>query len=163
MGRHEMRSVRAAGAQLDWVDLVHGEGVGARQGQTEPPAGGGGYLDECTTSELWTEARYRELSDMGLPQVWLHVAREIGYDRFMAMWRILDAALELRSDSDSMIEVQLRRYASFQRYQRNRFIESLVSMGLTPPQIQRKVREDLGEKLSLPHIRRLAKRRRVAA
>lgn len=100
---------------------------------------------------------------MGLPGVWLAVARELGYEAFLAMWRILDAAVELRSDSDSMIEVQLRRFGSLQRYQRNRFIEALVAAGLGPKEIRARVKAELGEDLSKRHIGRLSKGRRVGA
>lgn len=153
--------------QIDWVDQVHGptvvpaqQGVGARQGQGKASRRGGGYLHECTTPQVWEEAKIRELADMGMPSVWLAVAHEVGYDRFMAMWRILDAAVELRSDSDSMIEVKLRRFSSFQRYQRNRFIESLAPF-LDNRQIRDRVKADLGEKLTVHHVGRLAKRRRL--
>lgn len=146
---------------MDWVEQVHGEGVGARQGGGLPAAGGGGYLDECTPAELWADARLRELADMGLPKVWLEIAHDLGYEAFMRMWRRLDAAVELRSEAESMIEVQLRRYSSFQRYQRNRFIEALADMGLTGRQIRERVSADIGENLSISHIRRIVKPRRV--
>ncbi len=157
---HETRSAEPAGAQLDWVDLAREQGVGARQRHAQPTAGGGGYLDECTPSQLWEEARLRELAEMGLPQVWLDVAHEIGYEAFMRMWRVLDSAVELRSDAESMILVQMRRYASFQRFQRNRFIESLVAMGFSGAEIRERVKNELGEQLSLSHIHRMAKRLR---
>lgn len=160
---NENRSAATAGAQLDWVDGLAVQGVGARHRHDHAPQGGGGYLDECTAPELWQEAKFRELSDMGLPQVWLEVAHDIGYDAFMLMWRRLDAAVEMRSDTESMIEVQLRRYSSFQRYQRNRFIESLVDMGLSYREIHARVTNEIGEELSQSHIRRLAMRRRVKA
>ena len=157
----ERRSAAHAGAQLDWVDLAHGEGVGARQGHGQPTAGGGGYLGECIPPQLWEDAKFRELADMGLPQVWLDVAREIGYDNFMRMWRMLDAAVALRSESESMIEVHLRRYTSFQRFQRNRFIETLAAMGLSWGEIRARVKRDIGEELSKSHITRLSKRARL--
>lgn len=160
---HEKRSGERAGAQVDWVEQVHGEGVGGRQGGDLPTAGGGGYLDECTPAQLWTDAKFRELADMGLPQVWLDVAHDLGYEAFMRMWRRLDAAVELRSDTESMIEVQLRRYSSFQRYQRNRFIEALADAGLSDREIRDRVSRVIGENLSASHIRRLAKPRRVRA
>lgn len=159
----ENRSAATAGAQLDWVHDLAMQGVGARHRHDHAPQGGGGYLDECTPSELWQEARFRELSDMGLPQVWLEIAHDIGYEAFMRMWRRLDAAVEMRSDTESMIEVQLRRYSSFQRYQRNRFIEALVDMGLSYREIHARVTKEIGEELSPSHIRRLAMRRRVKA
>jgi hypothetical protein len=103
----------------------------------------------------------RELADMGLPRVWLEVAHDLGYDAFMRLWRRLDAAVELRSDSDSMIDVKLRRFGSFERYQRNRFIETLAGMGLDHQEIRRRVKAELNEELSESHIGRLASRRRV--
>lgn len=157
---HETRSAAPAGTQLDWVNDEATQGVGARHGHGLPAPGGGGYLDECTPSQLWEEARLRELAEMGLPQVWLDVARQIGYDPFMRMWRVLDSAVELRSEADSMILVQMRRYASFQRFQRNRFIESLVDMGFSGVEIRDSVNREIGEQLSLSHIHRLAKRLR---
>ena len=160
---NERRSAAHAGVQLDWVDTAMGEGVGARQAHDTAPAGGGGYLNECTSPELWDKAKLRELTDMGLPQVWLDVSREIGYDAFMRMWRVLDAAEETHSDSGSMLEIQMRRFSSWRRYQRNRFIESLVDMGLDDAAIRARVTVELGEELSPSHIRRLAKRRRVPA
>jgi hypothetical protein len=98
---------------------------------------------------------------MGLPAVWIEIAREIGYSSFMAVWRILDRSEALRSDSDSMIEVKLRRYGSFRRFQRNLFIESLVAAGLGVREIRTTVAATLGESLSKSQIHRLATRLRV--
>lgn len=160
--RGEMRSGWDATDQLDWVGYAELEGVGARQAGDQGGYGGGGYQDECIDPELFEDGRVRELAEMGLPRVWLAVAEQIGYDNFMAMWRVLDAAMELRSDSDSMILVQLRRYRSFQRFQRNRYIESLAPL-LSDAEIQMRVIAELDEKLHLSHIRRIARRRRIAA
>ncbi|MGE4241764.1 hypothetical protein [Ramlibacter sp.] len=106
-------------------------------------------------------AKIRELEVMGMPGVWIDVARAIGYESFMTMWRILDRSLVLRSESESMIEVKLRRLSSFHRFQRNRFIECLVTMGFDDKAIQEMVARQLGETLSLSHIFRLAGRRKV--
>lgn len=159
---NETRSAALAGAQLDWVNDEAMQGVGARHRHDLGPGGGGGYLDECISAELWEDAKFRELAAMGLPQVWLDVAHDIGYDAFMRVWRRLDAASELLSDGESMIEVQLRRYASFQRYQRNRFIEALVDLGMEGPAIRDRVAREIGDNLSLRHIQRIARTRRVA-
>ena len=106
-------------------------------------------------------AKIRELEVMGMPAVWLEIARAIGYENFLTMWGILDRSLALRSESESMIEVKLRRFSSFHRFQRNRFIECLVTMGYDDRAIQEMVRRQLGETLSLSHIFRLAGRRKV--
>ncbi len=158
---HERRSARPAQLQLEGLDHPAGHGVGGRQPRPRLSRRGGGYLDGLSTSDVWEEAKIRELETMGMPNVWLSVCREIGYDRFMAMWRILDRSVQLRSESESMIEVQLRRLSSFSRYQRNRFIESLVQSGFGDKEIRETVEAQLGEKLSLSHISRLAGRRKV--
>jgi hypothetical protein len=160
---HESRSGERAQLHLVGIEQAPGQGVGGRQGRPRRGRRGGGYLNECTSSNVWEVAKIRELEVMGMPSVWLAVAREIGYDRFMAMWRILDRAVQLRSESESMIEVQLRRLSSYHRFQRNRFIESLVASGFGDRAIRDMVQAQLGEKLSLSHISRLAGRRKVAA
>lgn len=100
---------------------------------------------------------------MGMPDWFLEIARSIGFDNTLAMWRILDAQRELQSDEGLMINLQMRPFASYQRFQRNRFIESLGAMGLSVAEIRAKVKRELGEELSKRHILRLAGQRRVAA
>jgi hypothetical protein len=158
---HESRSSAPAQLTLDGLELTVQQGVGGRHGRPGRRRRGGGYLNECISPNVWEDAKIRELETMGLPGVWVAVAREIGYEHFMAMWRILDRSVQMRSESESMIEVQLRRLSSYQRFQRNRFIESLVAAGFGDKAIREMVRDQLGEKLSLSHISRLAGRRKV--
>lgn len=161
----ETRSARRAGAALAMIEEPGAEGVGGRQADLFPPEGGGGYLNGCTTSKVLEVQKIRELSDMGLPAIWIRIAEAIGYDNFLSMWRILDTAAELReirrSENESMIEVQLRRFTSFKRYQRNRWVEDLARNGLPNAAIEKAVKLRLGEKLDRSHIRRLAARGRV--
>ncbi len=96
-----------------------------------------------------------ELDAMGLSRVMLQVAHAIGFDNFMAMWRILDSSYESIADNDSGIYVRLQRLSAYRRYQRNRFIEAMVGMGLSQPEISRAVKRDLGEEVSDRHIWRL--------
>lgn len=166
-----MRETRSgAGAQLTLEGLPPGDEtgnendshrVGGRRGTRSVRRRGGGYLHECISPDVWEGAKLRELEAMGLQAVWLEIAREIGFHRFMAVWRILDRTVAMRSESESMIEVQLRRLSSYRRYQRNRFIESLVRSGFHDRAIREMVKAQLGEDLSLSHISRLAGRRRV--
>ena len=163
-----VREVRTAGdARGDVRADRHGQaqGVGARQPDLFASEGGGEYLNECTSLKNWEKAKMHEFQEMGLPKVWIRVATEIGYENFLKFWRILDTAAELRevrrSDNESMIEVQLRRYTSYKRYQRNRFIETLHATGLSPAAIQEAVKRQLGEKLDKSHIRKLAKKGRI--
>lgn len=167
MSGHVKRSGWDASQQLDWVGFtdVHAsaQGVGARQAQVHAPRGGGGYLDECTLPKDWEEARLRELAEMGLPAIWIDVAKAIGYEPFLTLWRLLDAeySRRTRQESHSMIVLELRRYRSFQRYQRNRFIEAMAPL-LTDQEIQQRVADELGEDLSIRHIVRILDRRRMA-
>lgn len=130
-------------------------GVGGRQAQADPPGGGGGYLDGCTGSEVAKDLRLRELAEIGLSSTWLGVSRLLGYDAFVAMWRLLSSEPSLRNDDDQ-IELRLRPFRSYERYQRNRYIDTLVAAGLKPSEIHTMVHTELGEKLSYRHIKRLA-------
>jgi hypothetical protein len=160
----------------DQLDLLPADpGVGARQGQGHGLAGGGGYLNGCTPSKVGQRRLKKiaknfsqkpevdpreaslldELDAMGLSSVMLNVARTIGFDNFMAMWRILDGAHEAISENDSGIYIRLQRLSAYRRYQRNRFIEAMAGMGMSHPEISWSVKRDLGEEVSDRHIWRL--------
>lgn len=166
--------------QLDLLDPGHG--VGGRQGPGHGPEGGGGYLNGCTPPEVPKGARKKfskisrfalraeigtapadpreaalleELDAMGLSRVMLQIAHTIGFDNFMAMWRILDGAHEAIADNDSGIYIRLQRLSAYRRYQRNRFIEAMAAIGMSHPEISLSVKRDLGEKVSDRHIWRL--------
>ena len=154
------RSAARAGELEGQAAAGPGGVVEGRRPARHAPAGGGGYLNGCTTSELRQDIRLRELSEIGLSATWLGVARILGYDAFVAMWRQLSADPALRNDDDQ-IELRLRPFRSYERYQRNRYIDTLAAAGLKPSQIHEMVRTELGEKLSFRHIERLAKAARV--
>jgi hypothetical protein len=167
MKRH-LRSAGAAAGQLGlWPETdsrsprpgVHDagaprHGVGGRQRTRAGRAGGGGYLDGRTGAELRADPRLRELAEIGLQAHWLAVAEIAGYDAFIAAWRRLSADPALRNDDDQ-IELRLRPFRSFERYQRNRYIDTLVASGMKPSQIHEMLQVDLGERLSYRHIKRL--------
>ena len=158
----ELRSAAAAARTLDlWPELPapcqppDSTRVGARQARRAPPGGGGGYLNGCTPSGVRQDPRLRELAEIGLSSTWLSVAQLLGYDAFVAMWRLLSSDPALRNDDDQ-IELRLRPFRAFERYQRNRYIATLVQAGIKPSEIHTMVRQDLGEHLSYRHIKRLA-------
>jgi hypothetical protein len=91
---------------------------------------------------------------MGLPSALVRVAEAIGADAFLAMWRIFDAEPLFHTEKGDL-EVRLRPYRSYLRYQRNRYIEELSSQGYTPQQIREAVRLNLCEQIGLRHIYRL--------
>lgn len=141
-------------------------GVGGRQADTPRPQRGGGYQNKCTilnfdprAAEKKRDPRLEELREMGLQREWLDVADAIGVDEFLKVWRILDAssAAHSRKGEDGRLMVPIRCYSTFLRYQRNRYVEALNAMGLTPPEIQRKLMEQLCEQISIRHISRLVK------
>lgn len=143
------------------VDPSVGMGVGGRHGPTPPPPGGGGYLNICTPPEFRApsvDPRLDDLSEMGLPEVWLRVAKEIGVDAFFAMWRILDAEQSMLADAESLIEVRLRRWRSYQRHFRNRYIELLSAAGTGKQEIRARVAQQLGEETSPSNINRVLKK-----
>lgn len=152
---------RSATAAARTPAAGHPPGVGGRQAPGHPRPGGGGYLDERTAAEVAApDIRLRELAEIGLSATWLGVARLLGYDAFVAMWRLLSSDPALRNDDDQ-IELRLRPFRSYERYQRNRYIDTLVAAGMRPSEIHALVHTELGEKLSYRHIKRLAAASRV--
>lgn len=136
-------------------------GVGGRQAKPRPPAGGGGYQNKCTVlnfdptaAEKMRDPRLEELREMGLQRIWLEVAEKIGVDAFLAVWRILDSD-QTSIENSGRLMVPIRAYSTYMRYQRNRYVESLSEIGLTPPQIRQKLKEQLCEQISIRHISRL--------
>lgn len=99
----------------------------------------------------------RELAEIGLAKHWLDVAAIVGYDAFIAIWRCLSGYHQLRDDSNQ-VALTLRPFRSYEKYQRNRYIETLAQAGLKPSQIMRAVETDLGEKMSQRWVTRLARR-----
>lgn len=138
------------------------EGVGGRQGDPATRSRGGGYLDNCTPSNFGQGAeknrdpRLDELEIMGLQRIWIAIAEEIGVDNFMRMWRILDSDTGSHAD-DGRLLIPIRRFSTYLRYQRNRYIEALVGMGLSPRQIREHLQRQLCEKLSIRNILRIIK------
>jgi len=51
----------------------------------------------------------------------------------------------------------MRGYACFERYQRNRYIESLVATGKTAEEIAAILAKRIGENISARHIKRFRK------
>lgn len=92
---------------------------------------------------------------MGLAAPWLRVAEVIGVDAFLAMWRLVDAEPAFAGDGSGMLDLRIRPYRSYLRFQRNRYIETLHAQGKTLEEIRELVRLDLCERISLRHIRRL--------
>lgn len=142
------------------------ERVGGRQTSPAPPPRGGGYLDVCTAAKRREKSRaakksgaedprMHELRRIGLSRLWLDIAETIGVDTFLLVWRLLDADPCTHQDYGSTLRIRLHSYATYMRYQRNRFIESLERQGKSPREIQRIILRDLGEKLSDRHIKRL--------
>lgn len=163
----EKRTPAAGNAQLPLALDGHQVGVGARQTPPALPPGGGGYLNECSglnfekkrhNGEIFAprDPRLDDLQRMGLARVWMQIAEEIGVDAFLKLWRILDAD-PASWHNETILRVRLRPYRSYLRYQRNRFIESLAAQGMKPPEIQKRVRQQLGEDVSHRHITRLSK------
>lgn len=144
------------------------QGVGARQEEAPHPTVGGGYQDVCTGMKFEKKSttekidrrdpRLDDLRIMGLQRPWLLVAEEIGVDAMLAAWRILDADPSSSYDGTTL-RVPLRSWRTYLRYQRNRYIDSLRNHGLAPQEIQKRLQRQLGERVSISHIKRLAAKR----
>lgn len=108
------------------------------------------------------DPRIAELIDIGLPQLWIDVAHLLGYDDFVALWAAWSAEPSLRGRRNA-IELRLRTIRAFEKYQRNRYIETLVAAGLRPSQIHTMLQNELGENMSFRHLKRLTNAAKVRA
>lgn len=151
---------------IDQGDQVRGGSDrrgGGSAGPPRPLARGGGYLKNCTilnfqpVAEKKRDPRLDELREMGLQRAWLEVAEAIGVDAFLKAWRILDADGSNKTDDGRRL-VPMRSYGCFERYQRNRYIETLVGAGCTPDEISHLLHQQIGEKISARHILRFRRR-----
>lgn len=160
---NEKRNSKAGNANTHQDKETCHDGVGGRLGETPPSPWGGGYQDNCKIlnfsdrTEKKRDPRLNELHEMGLQRVWLEVAESIGVDAMLAMWRILSGDPSSIGD-DGRILVPIRSYSAYLRYQRNRYIETMTSMGLSPDEIRRRLREQTGEEITNRHILRIQRR-----
>lgn len=140
-------------------------GVGGRQAQPDTTTRGGGYPNVCTAfkplhgglKKIARDPRLDELRQMGLHATWQKVAAEIGMDAFLAMWRIVDQEQQWHHPKGTL-EIPLRHYASYLKFQRNQFIKDLHGRGLSEKQIQYRLGHAFGETIDPSHIKRIARK-----
>jgi len=137
---------------------------GGRQDQVALAPQGGGYQKVCSTfqSELTAgrtgshDPRLDDLRAMGMHHTWQKVAAEIGIDAFLAMWRILDADAQFQHPKGGL-ELTIRRYKSYLRYQRNRYILQMNGVGYRDADIKYRLAQGLSENLAVSHISNIVK------
>jgi len=134
------------------------DGVGGRHGHCPTPSGGGGYLNNCDTFKVpeGADPRLLDLAEMRMPEVWLRVAEAVGVDAFLEIWRLLDES-DVPQTDNGMLLLRMRRYQSWQRHERNRYIRALAQSGVPLADIQGRLRANLGETLSIDAIARVAR------
>ena len=133
------------------------EGVGARHKETKIPVGVVGYLDNYTKSDFseksfFDDPRISELREMGLSRHWVDIAESIGFDSFITVWQKLSDHDDARS---SKCTIYVPKFAGWLKYQRNRVIISLRSSGKGYTEIQEIIKSELGETVSIAHIKRI--------
>lgn len=154
----EKRSTKPKYQHTRIQTVAPAEGVGARQEQCRPVSQGGGYLNNCTASEL-LPAQFSDLKVMGISHTWLRVARAIGVEPFLDVWRILGQAHDQGAELYSSIRVTVPKYERFLRYQRDAVIRRLANNGCTPAVIHQRLRAEMGIQISLRTVQRVARGR----
>lgn len=102
------------------------------------------------------EARLQELAAMGIAEPWLSIARSVGVEQFLTIWQILDEQnAGIDRGGREKVRVWIPLYATYLRHQRNRYIKHLAARNLRPRDIQKRVRSELCERISLRHIARI--------
>jgi hypothetical protein len=138
------------------------QGVGGRHKGSVVSIGGGGYLDVCNKTETDLQAadpRLDELREIGLSASLQRYARAVGFDAFMTLWQIIENDQRNRSRERGLV-IQIPRLKTYQRFQRNRFIEALSSEGVNNSKIHLLIKEQFGEAISKRHIDRISKKSR---
>ncbi|WP_271008674.1 hypothetical protein [Paucibacter sp. B51] len=156
ISRYLQERMRVTAAAKAAGDLFHADLERALQAEAAKAAPG---APRAGTGD----PRLAELLDIGLSASWVAVARLVGYEDFVGLWRFWSAQPGLRRGKGGQIELRLRGVRAFDRYQRNRYIETLVASGLKPSEIYTMVKQQLGETLSLRHLNRLVHASRVPA
>lgn len=135
-------------------------GVGGRQELRDTPSRGGGYLDVCTKSErsiyakMLVDQRINELKAHGLADIWIEVAEAIGYDAFIDIWQILDKKnIGMTNRDNGRLRIPL--FSNFLKFQRNKYIFYLSKNNETPISIQKILKKELCEELTIQHIYRI--------
>jgi len=96
---------------------------------------------------------------MGLPQIWISIAELIGFDSFIEVWAMMDSQVYGEfADNAFSIRVRVPMFRKYQRYQRDEFIRTLTAPphNLNFNQILKRVRDDLGIKISINTVKRSA-------
>ncbi len=151
------RSSESVFAQVDLFGEVPAQRVGGRQGKVRPVAGGGGYLKNCGVSNFQIpvspppDPRLTELERIGIGGPWLRLARRVGFEAFLEIWRAISEDEAVRHDGGRRMP-KLREFRAYERFQRNEYIRSLARNGVEPEQVRRLVQRNLGEQLSLKLI-----------
>lgn len=99
---------------------------------------------------------------MGMSAHWVGVAHVIGFDAFLALWRYLDSREALVHDS-GQLKIWLRRFSAYQRFQRNRYIETLARAGYSARQIRRLLEDRLCESMTERNVQLILGKRRLRA
>lgn len=164
----QVRSGREGFAIADLFGDVDAPGVGARQGEGARPGRGGGYLKICGSLNfrlpdadaaaragvvvpVLEDPRFQELEAIGLPRAWLRLARRVGFDAFLDVWKDISEDESTRHDGGRRMP-KLREFSAYQRFQRNRYVRELALLGASPQQIRKLVAKNLGEEISICHI-----------
>ena len=87
--------------------------------------------------------------------MFLDVAEVIGFEAFMAMWKIFDAEPSLRDQGPSAMRIIMRPLGAWQRYERNRYIEHLFTSGLSDAEVLTRLDRQLHTDLADVSVRRL--------
>lgn len=138
--------------------------VGARQGKKRVLPGGGGYLKDCGSPNFRIQndpppdPRFLELEKIGIGGPWLRLARRVGFDAFLDIWRSISDDEATRHDGGRRMP-KLREFDAYLRYQRNQYIASLAGAGMNPTQVQKLIRQNLREYISIEHVQVLMKKR----
>lgn len=158
------RNGRVDFAIADLFDDASVMGVGGWRGRAGSGGGGGGYpknygLPNFQMADVvFGDARLGDLVKIGIGGPWLRLARRVGFDVFLEIWRAICEDEGTRHDGGRRMP-KLREFRAYQRFQRNEYIRGLAAASVEPKEIRRLVEKNAGERLSIKVIQGVAQGR----
>jgi len=105
-----------------------------------------------------SDPRVAELRGLRLSAAWLGVAELIGFDQFVAVWRLLTSS---EAWMDERNRISLPSFRQYMRLQRNLMIKSMLADGFSSAEIRARVKSALGEDVGLSHLHKIVAKIRV--
>lgn len=150
-----MTEKRIRGARIERIGSASGRGGGSAERPRHCP-GGGGSPGSCSAPGFSLRApTLGDLVASGVPAHWVAVAKAVGVEAMLEVWRVLDGSDTV---ADMGRRVWVPYFSRWLRHQRRRLILDLTEAGHDRAEVRREVLRITGEPVSARYVSRLVRR-----